>query len=175
MVGPSKLHVSGGPRRLDVTLDGQEIGNALTGVTVTLGSGQFPTAELHAAILTADVDGEMVVVKLPEATRALLVQLGWTPPPDGPSATTPDEPAPPVLDSTPGPAAPSQAGAAALREAAHGIHEIASPPPGAIIGDVWNPSTAHSIADWLEARANRLGEIWARDGIPTNHLEADHG
>lgn len=66
-----------------VQLDGVDITHALRGVTLRLGVGSLPVAELDAAVYDVDTVAEGAVVHVPEATRAALVALGWTPPEEG--------------------------------------------------------------------------------------------
>lgn len=62
-----------------VHLDGRDISNALVAVNLKVGTGELPLAVLDLMIhdLTSEVEATFEV---PDATRALLVRLGWTPP-----------------------------------------------------------------------------------------------
>ena len=56
-----------------VELDGHDVSNALRGLTLEINAGDMPTATLR-------VVAEEVRAYLPDATKELLVRLGWTPP-----------------------------------------------------------------------------------------------
>ncbi|MGW1814078.1 hypothetical protein ACWCQM_11030 [Streptomyces sp. NPDC002125] len=79
------LHISGTglPGGTTVQLDGEDIAAALTGLTLRMGTKDRPTAVLDVVLhdLSTDVAEPRIVV--PTKSRALLVQLGWTPPVDG--------------------------------------------------------------------------------------------
>jgi hypothetical protein len=66
-------------RSAKVHLDGQDVSSALRGITLALDVDHVTTATLDLVGPLTDVDTPAVVV-LPEETRKLLVQLGWTPP-----------------------------------------------------------------------------------------------
>jgi hypothetical protein len=77
---PGKLRISGsGGPGATVELDGQDIANVLTGLTLRLGVGEMPTATLDLVVhdFGAEADVRFVV---PDECRDLLVRLGWTPP-----------------------------------------------------------------------------------------------
>jgi hypothetical protein len=63
-----------------VELDGHDIARALVGVTVQLTGDPVATATLD--VVAEELPAEFGEVKayLPDATRDLLVRLGWTPP-----------------------------------------------------------------------------------------------
>jgi hypothetical protein len=73
-----------------VTLDGNDISKALTGVTLTLGVGQVPTATLDLLLIdVTEVQDAETRILIPDATRDALTAIGWTPPAE-PSADQPD-------------------------------------------------------------------------------------
>lgn len=76
-----KLHVSSDGVGGTVHLGDQNISAALTGINLRLRVGETPQATLNVLVhdLTTEVEGTVTV---PHATRRLLVQLGWTPPPE---------------------------------------------------------------------------------------------
>jgi hypothetical protein len=76
---PGKLHITSDGVASRVRLDGEDISRALVGVRLNLGVGVLPQATLDVLVhdLTTETEGQVV---LPEATRDLLVRLGWTPP-----------------------------------------------------------------------------------------------
>ncbi|MFJ3037721.1 hypothetical protein [Streptomyces tendae] len=62
-----------------VELDGHDISNALRGLSLNLDSS--PVAEARLDVIAEDVSTHAeVLVCLPDATKDLLVRLGWTPP-----------------------------------------------------------------------------------------------
>lgn len=64
-----------------VTLDGHDIARALTGLTLTLGVGQVPTATLDLLLLDiTEVQDAETRILVPDATRDVLTALGWTAP-----------------------------------------------------------------------------------------------
>lgn len=63
-----------------VGLDGVDIANSILGLTVTVKAGEETTAALDLVLDEIPTDTDDVLVHLPEATRDLLVRLGWTPP-----------------------------------------------------------------------------------------------
>jgi hypothetical protein len=77
-----RLQISRGgeSRGAKVHLDGEDIGRDLTALTLRLVAGKATTAVLDVFIDDLSTDLEDVQAVVPEATRKLLVQLGWTPP-----------------------------------------------------------------------------------------------
>ncbi|MBX9392271.1 hypothetical protein K4749_01320 [Streptomyces sp. TRM72054] len=63
-----------------VELDGHDIANAVLGLTVTFKGGEPPLATLDLVLDEIPTETDEVRVHMPEATRELLVRLGWTPP-----------------------------------------------------------------------------------------------
>lgn len=66
-----------------VRVDGVDISHALTGLTITAGAGEGPTATLDLAIHEESghhVTATDVRLRVPDDTRDALVALGWTPP-----------------------------------------------------------------------------------------------
>lgn len=80
-----KLEISGSglPGGTEIRLDGQDIVNAVRGVSLTMGVDQSPTLELDIShVEVTRLELEDVEVTLPTATRELLIDMGWTPPQD---------------------------------------------------------------------------------------------
>ncbi len=95
------LHVTGiGAGRYKVELDGHDIAHGLRSLSIDLDGERPPqvTAELNV-FEVRELALDDVRVSIPDATRELLVRLGWTPPSDPASATRPDETASPALTS----------------------------------------------------------------------------
>lgn len=66
-----------------VHLDGTDIAHALTGIALTLGVNKAATATLDLVIVdVTEVQDTEARIVIPDATRDLLVQLGWTAPPE---------------------------------------------------------------------------------------------
>ncbi|MGW5616269.1 hypothetical protein [Streptomyces sp. NPDC003877] len=63
-----------------VELDGVDVSRALLGLTLYVRAGDLPTAVLD--VIAEEIPAELDEVRayLPEATKDLLVRLGWTPP-----------------------------------------------------------------------------------------------
>lgn len=62
-----------------VELDGHDISHALTGLRLSLDSG--PVGEVRLDVIAEELETHSdVIVLLPDATKDLLVRLGWTPP-----------------------------------------------------------------------------------------------
>ncbi|MER7126746.1 hypothetical protein [Micrococcus luteus] len=83
----SRIEISGTglPGGTAVRLNGRDIARDLCGLSLTLGADQFPKVELELAVFeTVRLELEDVQVYIPDTTRELLVQLGWTPPSNGP-------------------------------------------------------------------------------------------
>lgn len=68
--------------RCSVQLDGHDITQGITGVTLEISQGLYPRLVLDLSALEVDVtaDGQIGVV-IPEATAEVLCRLGWAPPP----------------------------------------------------------------------------------------------
>lgn len=66
-----------------VTLDGQDISHALTGLTLNLGVGRASIATLDLLLIDiTEVKDAQTRILVPDATRDALTALGWTPPAD---------------------------------------------------------------------------------------------
>lgn len=79
--GPRHLRIAGDgrPGSTQIELDGRDITHALTGLNLVLGVDRMPTAVLSLAVF--DTSTEIAAdVLVPQETRALLEQLGWTAP-----------------------------------------------------------------------------------------------
>ncbi|MCU1612610.1 MAG: hypothetical protein JWO98_150 [Frankiales bacterium] len=78
-----------GPHATEVSIDGTDIRNALTGLTLRMGVGDIPrmTVDLLLLDVTELQDAEAQVL-IPDATVEALVALGWTPPVDPAPADT---------------------------------------------------------------------------------------
>ena len=79
-VGPRSLRISSNGPTSSVHLDDQDISAALRGLTLRLNPGDMPQARLDVVALDVSTYSDDVQVYLPDATRDLLVRLGWTPP-----------------------------------------------------------------------------------------------
>ncbi|WP_027930711.1 hypothetical protein [Amycolatopsis thermoflava] len=68
--------------RCKVQLDGHDITQGITGVTLEISQGLYPRLVLDLSALEVDVttDGQIGVV-IPDATAEVLTRLGWAPPP----------------------------------------------------------------------------------------------
>lgn len=65
----------------EVLLNGHDIASALTDLTLTMGVGNVPTAKLRLLLIdTTEFQDAETQILIPDATRDLLVTLGWTPP-----------------------------------------------------------------------------------------------
>lgn len=83
---------STGPTSASVLIDGHDIANGCAGLTLTMGVGQVPTVNLDLLILaTTEIQDVQARILIPDATRDLLIGLGWTPPVE-PSATSEAQP-----------------------------------------------------------------------------------
>jgi hypothetical protein len=79
-VRPGKLRISSsGGSGAEVELDGQNIANVLTGLTLRMGVGEMSTATLDLVVYDLGAEAEVRFV-VPDECRDLLVRLGWTPP-----------------------------------------------------------------------------------------------
>lgn len=78
--GSLRISGTGLPGGTTVALDGDDISAALTGVSLRVRLDHEPTAVLDVVLhdLLSEIEGPRIVV--PDATRDLLVRLGWTPP-----------------------------------------------------------------------------------------------
>lgn len=79
---PRTLRISIPTNRLGhaVELDGVDISRSLIGMTLTIRAGDVPSAVLD--VIAEEVPSQLDEVRayLPDATKELLVRLGWTPP-----------------------------------------------------------------------------------------------
>ncbi|MFK0140711.1 hypothetical protein [Streptomyces murinus] len=79
---PRSLRIDKSPERGGwvVELDGHDIARALVGLSVRLTGDPVATATLD--VIAEELPAQMgeVQVYLPDATKELLVRLGWTPP-----------------------------------------------------------------------------------------------
>jgi hypothetical protein len=81
-VRPGKLRLGGTglPGDTQIELDGQDIASAVTGLSLRVGTYGLPEVTLEVVLHELDTVLETPLVILPDATRDLLVRLGWTPP-----------------------------------------------------------------------------------------------
>lgn len=63
-----------------VVINGQELKNSARAVTIRGDVDSFPTVEVELYIDTVEVDVDGLV-RVSDANHALLVAIGWTPPP----------------------------------------------------------------------------------------------
>lgn len=70
------------PLRSEIVVDGTDIANSVTAITVRASVGEMPRLELELMVPEIEVEGEVRVYML-DGTREGLLALGWTPPPDG--------------------------------------------------------------------------------------------
>ncbi|MFG3276236.1 hypothetical protein [Streptomyces luteogriseus] len=63
-----------------VELDGVDVSRALLGLTLYVRAGDMPSAVLDVIAEEIPTELDEVRAYLPEATKDLLVRLGWTPP-----------------------------------------------------------------------------------------------
>jgi hypothetical protein len=66
-----------------IELDGTDVSNAVKGLTLTMKPGQLPTAVLEIPVVDLSSEPGEANVHISDATRDLLVQIGWTPPTEG--------------------------------------------------------------------------------------------
>ena len=64
-----------------VAVDGVDITHAVTAVDVAIAPNTLPVVTLRLSALAADLELTPANVRLPDKTCAVLVALGWTPPP----------------------------------------------------------------------------------------------
>jgi hypothetical protein len=79
----SQLRITGGPVVAKIELDGTDISNAVRGLNLAMSVDSVPRVELDVLVLDAsshEVEG--VAAYIPDATRELLLKLGWTAPPE---------------------------------------------------------------------------------------------
>lgn len=82
-VMPRNAHIRlGEPGRATIEIDGQDVSRAVVGFRLDGHVDEAHRLTLDLRLATGEADGE-VVVDIPAATAALLVDLGWTPPDDG--------------------------------------------------------------------------------------------
>lgn len=81
---PGSLSIIGDgmPGSTVVELDGRDITRAVSGVTVEIDVDSKPTALLNVLLFDVSTHLDNPCVVIPDATRELLVQLGWKPPQD---------------------------------------------------------------------------------------------
>lgn len=63
-----------------IEFDGVDISRALIGLTLNIRAGDMPTAVLDVVAEELPTQLDEVRAYLPDATKELLVRLGWTPP-----------------------------------------------------------------------------------------------
>jgi hypothetical protein len=63
-----------------VTVDGVDVSSAVRGVRINASAGELVSVELDVIAVEVDMVGAETDVLLPDATRDLLIRLGWTPP-----------------------------------------------------------------------------------------------
>lgn len=63
-----------------VEVDGYDVSRALLGMTLEINAGDMPTATLRVVAEEIPTELDEMRAYLPDATKALLVRLGWTPP-----------------------------------------------------------------------------------------------
>jgi hypothetical protein len=82
VVRPGKLRLGGSglPGDTQIELDGEDIASAVTGLSLRLGVYGLPEVTLDVVLHELDAELEHPRVILPDATKQLLVRLGWTPP-----------------------------------------------------------------------------------------------
>jgi hypothetical protein len=69
-----------------VEIDGHDITNAVRGLTIHGEAGSLADITLDLLILdVTEMQDEHARIFIPEETRAALLALGWTPPPDEPA------------------------------------------------------------------------------------------
>lgn len=79
---PHHVRITANGNRGTVQVDDHEIGHSVTDLEFRAGVDEFPTVVLGLRVFTGDVDAPGTRVYLPDTTRAALVALGWTPPPE---------------------------------------------------------------------------------------------
>ena len=65
-----------------VTLDGTDVSRGLTGLTLRADVDDMPRLTLDVLTLDITKVGGQMEILIPDHTRELLVELGWTPPTD---------------------------------------------------------------------------------------------
>lgn len=78
---PMEMRAWGGTASIQV--GGIEINRAVRAVRYSIEAGDLPRVTLDLVLTETEIDGD-AVVSVPDTTRAALVALGWTPPPDQP-------------------------------------------------------------------------------------------
>lgn len=81
-VRPGKLRLGGTglPGGTQIELDGRDIANVVTGLSLRVGVDSLPEVTLGVVLHVLDTELENPRVVVPDATKELLVRLGWTPP-----------------------------------------------------------------------------------------------
>lgn len=69
-------------RRGGIVIDGNDIAPAVRGLRLNHKIGHLPELTLDLAMLETRLDAEHVKVLIPDATAQLLIDAGWTPPPN---------------------------------------------------------------------------------------------
>ncbi|MFJ3793885.1 hypothetical protein [Kitasatospora sp. NPDC090091] len=65
-----------------LTIDGTDVSHAVRSCTLHLATGEHPALAVEPRVVALDTtEVDSAVVLVPDATAALLVALGWTPPP----------------------------------------------------------------------------------------------
>lgn len=76
-----KLAISGAPGTYQVRLDDIDVANGIRNLTLKLGVDyDLPEATLDLCIWSVEDAKLAAVPRIPDATRELLIALGWTPP-----------------------------------------------------------------------------------------------
>lgn len=81
---PGTLHLEYAGQSRIITLGGQDIVPLIKDLTIRLESDRAPVVTVGLAVEDAFLDFTSPRVVLPPKVAALLVQLGWSPPPDPP-------------------------------------------------------------------------------------------
>lgn len=63
-----------------VELNGQDVSGALRGLNVNIRAGEIPSVTMNVLVEKTEGDFPEADLYIPEATRQLLIQFGWTPP-----------------------------------------------------------------------------------------------
>lgn len=72
-----------GYRDLSITIDGTDISpQALAGLSIKAGTDGVPRLTLDVVAVDVTKVGGQMEILIPDETRGLLVELGWTPPAD---------------------------------------------------------------------------------------------
>lgn len=63
-----------------VVLDGEDVSDGIQGLTLEARVGEVTRVTLDIPVVVTSEVEDNVEVFMPDATRALLIKLGWTPP-----------------------------------------------------------------------------------------------